>query len=363
MRFGGMRQHHYVDGDGEHLQFQCEQFLGEVNTNIPMPTLSTNPKTSCGPGERLFGRLLSPSALGGALFQASKNWQRATVNRVTMSYTSSADSSDKGSISLQYRADPNIPALDVGVDEVSHSTTLGDMITTSVYTDTIVHLTVDPDKEVAALLLQDNEDPTFNFAGQLSVAVLDDIAVNTQLGDLILKYDVTFHGSMLSYQVSDTADATMSVDYRYEATHVVGGLSPLTIPFGPDMGIPIALNSHVGSMSPAPVGTNYRAQARCIGYEDMAVAGDPKWYFRVNSEDQPRLFEFGQMFYMTFGYEVLGGDAWSAGGLVGTMYLTPTYDGTYDSAGDLQVMNITQPANCEGRVLFEIHFMPLPAAD
>lgn len=358
LKFGGMRSHHYVDGHGEHLQFQCEQWLGTISTRIT----PTSAKASWGPGERLFYKLLSPGAFGGAIYQASKTWQNVAFRNVTIRYVSCAASTDRGSIYLQYRADPMIPGIDVGTDEVGHATTLGQMVTTSVYNESNVVLEVQPEKMVKELATNDPDPSRFTFGGIVSVAVLDTILKNLTLGDIIVTYDVVFSNPMLSYNVTDEQVADVALMWNLEAGYGGGNQNPINLPFAADAGFPPAAGTAVFVLdgSPPESGVNYLVQLRHLG-NGANTAGPVTLNWQTPNSSEEKTFDAGSVF---FGTLVDGSDAgdttWDNSSIYMQLWTVPDVTGSYVTQGPTQVNFANVSSDRNGVIYFEATFIPLP---
>jgi hypothetical protein len=351
MKFGGMRSHHYVDSKGEHLQFQCQQWLGTVDTNVKYATRKPN----WGPGERLFNKMLSPGAFGGAMYQASRDWQNVSFKHITMTYTSACDGLDRGSIYLQYVADPLLPAVDTGADEVSHATTNGQMVTTTVYTEFPVSLVVQPEKVVKELALNDPDPSRFSFGGNLYVGVLDTVLSNLVLGDIIVTYDVEFTNPILSYTVSDEQELEIAVQFNIAANSL--GTQALEVPFGGDQGWPppAGLNGILNGTPPED-GVNYLVALRCIGYDDSAT-GTLYWHTPADPTVYP--LDAGTVLYGALSSTAVNGAVtWDNNSIFMDVYGVASPDGTYTALGDWQLMVGQKTTLQQGTVYFRASFIP-----
>jgi len=351
MRFGGMRSHEYVNGKGQHLQFQCQQWLGTIDTNVKYLTRQPNR----GPGERLFHKMLSPGAFGGALYQASRNWQNVSFKHVTITYTSCAASTDRGSIYLQYVADPLMPAVDTGTDEVSHATTNGQMVTTSVYNENPVSLVVQPEKVVKELALNDPDPSRFSFGGNLYVGVLDTILSNLVLGDVIVTYDVEFSNPILSYSVSDEQELEIAIQFNVAANTL--GRTALEFTFGGDMGWPPPAGANgILNGTPPEDGVNYLVAMRFIGY-DNSGAGTLFWH--TVSDPTVRPLEPGCVLYGALSSNAVNGAVvWDDGTVQMDLYAVALKDGTFAQMGDWELVFGQSTTLQQGTAYFAANFIP-----
>lgn len=360
MRFGEATRHEIYTPKGRKVQFQCEQFVKALTTDVA--DITNLP--SVGPGERLFVLPLSPAHVGGALYEESLAWQSITWRRVSLTYTSSCDSTDDGSIFFQYREDPSVPMVDTGVDELSHATTLGNMMTSSIYSQIPVVFTVDPEVEVKRLTLKDADDPRFDLAGVLVVSVYDDIVANLKLGDLILSYDVVFDNPMMSYVVPDRLENQIEVAWSNNANYAGG--APMTIFFWGDVGWPPGpgANLYGTALNPPDDGTRYQLVLRCLGYTDMNTVGPNTLGWITSRDREAKSFEFGQVFYGELVNGALDGSAtWDNGTIALYLSLIPDDDGGYNAPGEYMLNRPPSVAATNGSIRFQVEWVPLDPSE
>jgi hypothetical protein len=351
IKFSGMESHEYMAEDGRRMQFKCRQLLGPVNTNSSDTTL-----TSLEPGSRIIFRPLSASALGGPLFQESKNFQYMTIDAIKFTYIHSCGGDTPGSFYMQYVADPTRPAYDVGENEVDHAATLGDMEWTSVNSDAV--LVVKPQK--TQVVYAQNEvqgngnangvpalsDARAQYQGQFALAVAENMAAGQLFGSVLVDYAVTFSGPMLSYEVEDLSDNYLNVQYNlgagsnYSATAMNvkfydGGLPPAASPFP---------NGQWANYNPDSL--DYMVQLRFMGYVDADTVAPLQW--RLSDEPEPRDFEYGQVFFgkLWCQDEVT---SWTDG---------DTFLSLYDTIGGPSIFMCDSAIARTGALVFEVHLIP-----
>jgi len=364
--FGGMKSHAYVDKDGEHVQFQCQQYFGKVTTNV-----ASGEGATVGPGTRLFFRKVNPASFGGAVLQESKNWQRWDIRRAEFKFVSCAESTDRGSVYLQYIADPQLPHVDTGVDEINHATTGGMMVSSSVYNENPVVLTVNPSELVKKLNVGNSADSNFNTEGSFCISVLDDIAKAIAIGDVFVEYDIIFSDRLLAYSVTDVPDSTMELTWNFTAGYAGSQGEGLVGPFDADPGFPCPAGTFVAVMNNPPPSPNFRGVARCLGYVNNGAgtssADDTPLQWHTVDEEGSTPFLFGQVFNLLLdGFGDSGSYPWETDGTDGVAFQMFVADDAqsegYDAPGINQVslMSVPNPTpHAKGTLQFEVHWEPL----